>query len=68
MELLNLFTPFSPASPWTRPSAIKKAGHQPDEGPLWQWGAQEVKRVHFLTGLSPGGLGCSPQTGAVSPD
>ena len=68
MELLNLFTPFSPASPWTRPSAIKKAGHQPDKGPLWQWGAQEVKRVYFLTGLSPGGLGCSPQTGAVSPD
>ena len=68
MELLNLFTPCSPASPWTRPSAIKKAGHQPDKGPLWQWGAQEVKRVHFLTGLSPGGLGCSPQTGAVSPD
>lgn len=68
MELLNLFTPFSPASPWTRPSALRKDGRQPDKGPWWQRGAQEAKGVHFLTGLSPGGLGCSLQTGAVSPD
>ena len=39
MELLNLFTPFSPASPWTRPSALRKDGHQPDKGPWSQRGA-----------------------------
>ena len=41
MELLKLFTPFMPASPWTRPSALRRAGHQPDKGP-W-WGTQEAK-------------------------
>lgn len=62
------FHPFLASKPLTRPSALRKDGHQPDKGPWWQRGAQEAKGVHFLTGLSPGGLGCSLQTGAVSPD
>lgn len=60
------FHPFHASEPLDQALCPKESWASARQGPLV--GHPGGKGVHFLTGLSPGGLGCSLQTGAVSPD